>query len=57
MKNGWLEFDLSDLNFEIDNPFFITFEQLLDLTDRTLIANEYTKFLSEHPNKVKFDYN
>lgn len=54
MKNGWLEFDLSDLNFEIDNPFFITFEQLLDLTDRTLIANEYTKFLSEHPNKVKF---
>jgi len=55
MKNGWLEFDLSDLNFEIDKPFFITFEQLLDLTDRTLIANEYSKFVSEHPDKIKFD--
>lgn len=55
MKNGWLEFDLSDLNFEIDKPFFITFEQLLDLTDRTLITNEYNKFVSEHPNKVQFD--
>ena len=55
MRNGWLEFDLSDLNVEIDKPFFLTFEQLLDLTDRTLIADDYNKFLSKHPNKVKFD--
>ena len=55
MKSGWLEFDLSDLNIEIDRPFFITFEQLLDLTDRTLIANDYNKFLSEHPNKIQID--
>lgn len=55
MKNGWLEFDLSDLNLEIDRPFFITFEQLLDLTDRTLIANDYNKFLAEHPNKIQID--
>ncbi len=55
MKNGWLEFDLSDLNLEIDRPFFITFEQLLDLTDRTLIANDYNKFLAKHPNKIQID--
>jgi len=55
IRNGWLEFDLSDLNLEIDKPFFVTFEQLLDLTDRTLIADDYNKFLSKHPNKVKLD--
>jgi len=55
MRKGWMEFDLSSLNIEIDKPFFLTFEQLLDVTDRTLIKNDYDKFRSEHPNKVKFD--
>ncbi len=55
MKNGWLTFDLADLNMEIDKSFFITFEQILDVEDRTLIANDYRKFLTEHPNKVQFD--
>lgn len=55
MRKGWLEFDLSTLNIEIDKPFFLTFEQLLDVTDRTLIKNDYDKFRSEHPNRVKFD--
>ena len=55
IRKGWMEFDLSDLNIEIDKPFFVTFEQLLDVTDRTLIKNDYDKFRSEHPNKVKFD--
>ena len=55
MRKGWLEFDLSDLNIEIDKPFFLTFEQLLDVTDRTLIKNDYDKFRFDHPDKVKFD--
>jgi serine beta-lactamase-like protein LACTB len=55
MRNGWLEFNLSDLNLEIDKPFFITFEQLLDLQDRTLITNDYNKFILEHPNKIRHD--
>ena len=55
MRKGWLEFDLANLNIEIDKPFFLTFEQLLDVTDRTLIKNDYDKFRFEHPNKIKFD--
>lgn len=55
MRKGWLVFDLSDLNIEIDKPFFLTFEQLLDVTDRTLIKNDYDKFRAGHPDKVKFD--
>lgn len=55
MRNGWLEFDLSDLNIELDKPFFVTFEQILDVTDRSLITNDYNKFVLEHPNKIKHD--
>jgi CubicO group peptidase (beta-lactamase class C family) len=55
MRNGWLEFDLSHLNFQVSNPFFVTFEQILDLQDRTLIADGYKNLISKHPEKVKFD--
>jgi serine beta-lactamase-like protein LACTB len=55
MRNGWLEFGLSDLNLEMAGPFFLTFEQILDLSDRTLIADEYNRFISEHPNKLQVD--
>jgi hypothetical protein len=55
IKKGWLEFDLSHLNFQVSQPFFLTFEQILDLKDRTLIAEGYRNFISENPEKVKFD--
>lgn len=55
MRKGWLEFDLSNLNFQVSKPFFITFEQILDLKDRTLIADGYKNFIREYPEQVKFD--
>ena len=55
IRKGWLEFDLSHLNFQVSKPFFLTFEQILDLKDRTLIADGYRKFIREYPEKVKFD--
>ena len=55
MKNGWLEFDLSHLNYEISKSFFVTFEQILDLGDRTVIANEYREFIAKHPDNLKID--
>lgn len=54
-RNGWLEFDLSHLNFQIYQPFFVTFEQILDLNDRTAIADGYRKFIEENPKKLKID--
>lgn len=55
LRQGWLEFDLSHLDFQVSKPFFLTFEQILDLKDRTLIADGYRNFISKYPDKVKFD--
>ncbi len=52
---GWLEFDLSHLNYQVSKPFFLTFEQILDLKDRTRIAEGYRNFINAHPEQVKFD--
>lgn len=55
IRKGWLEFDLSNLNYQVSKPFFLTFEQILDLRERTLIADGYRDFISKYPEKVKFD--
>jgi hypothetical protein len=47
---GWINFDLSKLNFQITGPFFVTFEQLLDLKDRKKIAKGFRKLMLEHPD-------
>jgi CubicO group peptidase (beta-lactamase class C family) len=55
MRNGWLTFDLSRLNHEVAKPFFVAFEQILDLNDRIAIANEYRDFIAKHPDRLKTD--
>jgi len=47
---GWLKFDLSKLNFQISGPFFVTFEQLLDLKDRKKIAKGFHRIMYAHPD-------
>lgn len=48
IDNGWLDFDLSKAYFSANGPFFITFEQLLDLSSRTVIAMGYRE-IHRHP--------
>jgi len=55
MKLGWLDFDLSKLNFRITGPFFITFEQLLDSKHRTAIAMGFRDILRSHPEWFRSD--
>ncbi|MDR6560603.1 MULTISPECIES: serine hydrolase [unclassified Arcicella] len=55
MKNGWLTFDLSHLNYLITKPFFVSFEQILDLHDRTAIADGYRTFMQKYPERLKTD--
>lgn len=55
MRKGWLEFDLTSLGLQINGPFFITFEQILDLIDRIAITEGYRKFMTEHPEQVVID--
>lgn len=55
MKNGWLEFDLSHVNYEVSKPFFVTFEQITDIKDRAAIADGYREYIRKHPNKLTID--
>ncbi len=55
IKKGWIDFDLSELHQLIYEPFFITFEQIVDLNDRTRIANGYRDYIQEYPDKLKID--
>ncbi len=55
IKSGWVEFDLSKLNIIVTKPFFLTFEKIHDLADRTAIANGYRDLLQKNPTKVKTD--
>ena len=55
IRKGWLKFDLSKLNMEVHEPFFLIFEQLLDISDRAAIADDYRKFEMRYPDKIKID--
>jgi len=43
------------LNYQITKPFFVTFEQILDVNDRTVIADGYRDFMKKHPERLKVD--
>src|SRR5262249_54878549 len=55
IRSGWVDFDLSELGIVVDKPFFVTFEKIHDLADRTAIANGYRDLVRKNPNKVKND--
>lgn len=54
IENGWLDFDLTKANIISNGPFFITFEQLLDLTNRTEIALGFRE-IKHHPEWFQTD--
>lgn len=54
-RRGWLEFDLASTAVVVDKPFFVTFEQILDRTDRASIASGFHAFMIEHPDKLRTD--
>lgn len=55
MKKGWLEFDLTHLNYKVSKPFFITFEQITTLQDRIAIAEGYREYIRKYPYKLNKD--
>jgi len=55
VRNGWLDFDLSQLNLVMSKPFFITVEQILTKADRITIADGYRDFIQKNPTKIKND--
>ena len=55
IKNGWLYFDLTKAYFKAKGPFFVTFEQLVDLNGRTQIILGYRDIMHFHPEWLKTD--
>jgi serine beta-lactamase-like protein LACTB len=54
-KTGWIEFDLSSLNLVVNKSFYVTFEQITDVNDRTRIADGYREFIQKYPEKLITD--
>jgi hypothetical protein len=55
MKYGWLYFDLTKFYFRAKSPFFVTFEQLVDLEGRKEIVVGYREIMHNHPEWLKMD--
>ena len=55
MRSGWLTFDLSRLYYLAKGPFFVTFEQLIDLKDRTAIAYGFRDIVRNNPGWLQID--
>lgn len=55
VRSGWLDIDLSDLYFNAQGPFFVTFEQLIDRDDRATVAQGFREITRLHPNWIKRD--
>ena len=56
IRNGWVTFDLSSFNFQIDRPaFFIVFEWILEDKDRLGLIDQYKQYRKANPEKVTVD--
>jgi hypothetical protein len=53
IRNGWIDFDLSKLNFKAEGPFFVTFEQLIDQDGRAAIAKGFREIVRWHPDWIQ----
>ncbi|RYY62985.1 MAG: hypothetical protein EOO05_00690 [Chitinophagaceae bacterium] len=54
-RRGWLAFDLSSIDLSVEGPFYLCFEQLLNLADRTAVADGYRQFLQRYPDRLRID--
>ena len=56
IKRGWLTFDLSSYDFEIDDEsFFLVFEWILEDKDRLKLFNKFDEYLKLNSDKIKRD--
>lgn len=52
MRNGWMTFDFSELQFIVTKPFFVAFESILTKTDKAAISQGYRDFIRKHPQQA-----
>jgi CarboxypepD_reg-like domain len=52
IKRGWLSFDLSKYNLQVNDSFFIVFEWIMEEKERTELKEIYRQFEELHPVKI-----
>lgn len=56
IRKGWLTFDLSERNIFIEqDSFYLEFEWLYEASDRYYVAQSYSDFIKNNPEKVVRD--
>ena len=55
IKKGWLDFDLSQYNIQVDGPFFLAFEWILEEDEREALKQVYRQFEEQYPERVVMD--
>lgn len=56
MRKGWLHFDLSELELQLHEPqFYLMFEWIMDKADRKSVAEAYSNYMEEFPDRVTYD--
>ncbi|MCB0667012.1 MAG: carboxypeptidase-like regulatory domain-containing protein [Saprospiraceae bacterium] len=56
ITDGWLSFDLSPYQLQMEEDFFLAFEWILERKDRANLYNQYETFKKENPDKVAVNY-
>lgn len=55
MTKGWLKFNLSKYDLQVNGPFFIAFEWILEEEDRKTLKEIYRQFEKSYPDRVVMD--
>ncbi|MEM7296903.1 MAG: serine hydrolase, partial [Bacteroidota bacterium] len=55
IRKGWLTFPLKEIHQIEEEAFYLTFEWILDKTDRQYIHNTYQRFFEEYPDRIHYD--
>jgi hypothetical protein len=55
IRKGWLEFKLPKSYAIEEDQFYLCFEWILDRKDRKFIAEAYTTYIQEYPDRIRYD--
>lgn len=55
IKKGWFDIDLTHFGLQIDKPFFLAIEWIMEDQDRLSLLNQYAVYKRENPDKVYSD--
>ncbi|HYC84940.1 MAG TPA: serine hydrolase [Chryseosolibacter sp.] len=55
IKRGWLDFDLTPYAVQVDRPFFLVYEWIMEDYERLDLLGLYSEYRRNNPDKVRTD--